>query len=166
MDIFSHALWGATIIRKRSMIWWAALAGALPDILGSGPGAIYLLIIHQRFWGVNIWQLLPDWATANYHLWHGLVGVLIILLILWLIGRYWLILIFPYLLHVTIDLFTHQGDILHRLFYPILPYSIERQVGINWWEVGWVWLVNFGLLLLINIIFLFRRKKANIDKFS
>ncbi|MFA4937449.1 MAG: hypothetical protein WC575_04175 [Patescibacteria group bacterium] len=164
MDIFSHALWGATIIRKKPLIWWAALVGALPDLLGSGPGFFYLLIIRNQFWGANIWQLLPTWAIVDYHFWHSLVSVLILLIILWLLGRRWLVLIFPYLLHLLIDLFTHQGDALYRLFYPLLSYSSERSGGINWWDVSWIWWINVGLLLIINFVLWFR-KKINIDKF-
>ncbi|MFH1111864.1 MAG: hypothetical protein V1712_02225 [Patescibacteria group bacterium] len=164
MDIFSHALWGATIIQKKSLIWWAVVAGALPDLLGSGPGFLYLLIIRNRFWGANIWQLLPNWAIVDYHFWHSLISVLILLIILWLLGRRWLVLIFPYLLHLLIDSFTHQGDVWYRLFYPLLSYSSERSGGINWWDIGWIWWVNIGLLLIINFVLWFR-KKINIDKF-
>jgi len=156
MDIFSHALWGATIVRTKTLVFGALLAGAAPDLLGSGPGFLYLLLAHHRIWSTTTWILLPGWMVGNYHLWHSLLGAgIFFMLLLFLAERFW-ILILPFLLHIFVDLFTHQGYIWYRLFFPFVRYDINRISGINWWEHRWIWVTNFGLLILINGIIRYR----------
>lgn len=153
MDIFSHAAWGATLVRKRPLVWWALLFGVGPDILGSGPGALYLLITKGMLWGTGTWELMPQIFRESYALWHSLLGGFIIFVFLLLIGKRFLPLLFPFLFHILLDLFTHQTDILSRLFYPFLGYNNARATGINWWENRTAWWTCTATLIAINIFF-------------
>lgn len=158
MDILSHAAWGATLVRKRPLVWWALLFGIAPDILGSGPGALYLMFVKGVLWGNNTWQLLPEFLRQNYELWHSLFGLAIFGIILLLIQRRFLILLLPYFFHIVLDLFTHKTDILSRLFYPFVRYNMNRVTGMNWWENGYIWWFSTAILVLVNIL-IYRRQK-------
>ncbi|MDI6821243.1 MAG: hypothetical protein QMD65_03700 [Patescibacteria group bacterium] len=160
MDIVSHALWGVTVIRKKPLVWWALIFGILPDILSTGLGGIFLLFRYGSFWPENGWSLLPEWIKILYHINHSLLGVLIMFAILTVISRKILLLIIPYVLHIVIDLFTHEGDIIYRLFMPLINYNPNRVLGLNWWEHSWIWWLNIILLISANlIIWLIRRRR-------
>ena len=155
MDILSHGLWGATIIRQRKLVWWGFLSGMMPDILGSGGAFMYLLSIGE-FWGTGTWQLLPAWAKELYHFHHSLLSVALYFLVLTLFLREYHALILPYLLHVVMDAFVHANDSIDRLLYPVaLNVGIH---GLNWWEHWWIVALNGASLIIINIVIIFRRR--------
>ena len=159
MDLLSHALWGATIVRRKQFVWWAALFGALPDILGSGPGFLYLLFARGIIWGTNTWQAMPEWTRDAYHLSHSLLGVAIIAVLLLCIGRRWLLLLIPFSFHIVLDLFTHVTDPLARLLFPFVAWDAARVIGVNWWESEWIIAANVATLILVNA-FLWRRGRS------
>ena len=156
MDVLSHGLWGATILRDRKLIWWAFLSGMLPDLLGSGSGFIYLLTIGE-FWGRNTWQLLPDWSRELYRLHHSLLSVAVYFVLLTIFLRNYPMLILPYLLHVLMDVPVHATDMMNRLFYPLVVDS--GVYGLNWWEHWWIEAANFCALVIINLVLFLRRRK-------
>src|SRR5712692_3868376 len=154
MDILSHGLWGATIVRRRKLVWWAFLSGMLPDVLGGGVGFVYLLSVGE-FWGRGTWQLLPDWAKASYAFHHSLLGAGLYFLLLLLFLPDYRILILPYLLHIIMDTFVHANDMIGRLLYPLSVNSGLH--GLNWWEHWWILALNIFFLVSINVILFFRR---------
>lgn len=160
MDIFSHAAWGATIVRKRPLVWWALFFGAGPDVLGSGPGALYLLFVKGMLWGSKTWGLMPELFRENYAFWHSLLGSLVVFIFLSVLGKRFIPLIFPYLVHVFLDLLTHKTDMLSRLYYPFVEYSMNRVTGVNWWESGTVWWMCTAVLILVNLLFRMRSKRG------
>ncbi|MBI3440463.1 MAG: hypothetical protein HY052_01440 [Proteobacteria bacterium] len=157
MDILSHGLWGATILRNRKVVWWAFLSGMAPDILGSGGAFIYLLTI-GKFWGTGTWQLLPPWAKELYHFHHSLLAALIYFLLLRCISRRHGILILPYLLHILMDAFTHATDGGGRLLYPL--HTSLGISGLNWWEHWWIMALNIAGLAVVNGFFWLRGKQS------
>lgn len=165
MDILSHGLWGATVLRpfrkgedKRKFLLWAMLAGMAPDILGSGAAFIYLLMIGE-FWGEGTWQFLPQWTRELYHFHHSLLSVVVYWAILFIVVREYDILILPYLFHVLLDGVTHDTNLLNRLFYPaVFDYGIH---GLNWWEHWWIMGLNVVGLLLVNAFFFLRKKSGS-----
>ncbi|MDO8469519.1 MAG: hypothetical protein Q7S84_00675 [bacterium] len=168
MDLLSHALWGATIVRKRHLVWWAALFGALPDLVGSAPGFLYLLFARGILWGTDTWQLMPAWTHDAYHLSHSLLGIAVVAVTLACVGKWharttdtvrsggWLILILPFSFHIVLDLFTHVTDPLARLLFPFVAWDAAHVIGVNWWESGWIIATNIATLILMNA-FLWRR---------
>jgi membrane-bound metal-dependent hydrolase YbcI (DUF457 family) len=158
MDIISHAIWGVTFVRKKDLFWLAMFFGALPDLISTGIGSLYSFLKTGSFLKENWWLNLPIWSKHLYFLFHSIFGLLILFFILFLFKRKFLILIIPYFLHIFIDLFTHRGDPIFRLFYPFIGYSTERVFGINWWESSFVILLNIILIVGINI-FIFLKNK-------
>lgn len=155
MDILSHGLWGATILRERRFVWWAFLSGMAPDLLGSGGAFVYLLSIGE-FWGTGTWQLLPKWAREVYHFHHGVLGAALYFYILSIFVRSFRLLILPYFLHVLMDALVHTNDSIDRLLYPIaLNTGIH---GLNWWEHWWIMALSVGGLVFVNV-FLWLRKR-------
>lgn len=158
MDILSHGLWGATILRERKVVWWAFLAGIAPDVLGSGSAFVYLLTI-GKFWGTGMWRLLPGWTKELYHFHHSLLGVLVYFMALSLFLRNYRLLILPYALHVLMDAFTHSNDSLDRLFYPLEAGANIH--GLNWWEHWWIMALNGASLIIINAVLILRRRSRS-----
>ncbi|MBI5732973.1 hypothetical protein HY967_03370 [Candidatus Jorgensenbacteria bacterium] len=159
MDIISHALWGGTVIRKKPLAWLALLTGAAPDILGSGPAFVYLIVAHGKFWSSETWMLLPQILKDNYHFWHTILAAMLVGVFLLFWGKRFMIFIIPYLLHIVMDLFTHQTDMLSRLFSPFVQYNINRVSGLDWWEHPWISWTNLGLLVSVNMVLWYRAKR-------
>lgn len=162
MDIFSHALWGATVIRKRNLLWPALLFGAGPDILGGAPRILLVFFTTGQHWAGYTWQMLPDIIKDNYFVWHSIFGCLLVFIGIILFKRKYWFLIFPYLIHIIIDTVTHTGDILYRLLYPFIDYVPSRVVASNWWEDTRLWVASTAFLILVNLVILFihERKKV------
>lgn len=158
MDILTHGLWGATILRRRKGVWWAFLAGTVPDLLGSTPAFIYLLTM-GKFWGTDTWQYLPQWTREVYHFHHSFLSVVLYGVVVSVAARGYVVLLIPYAFHVLLDGFTHSTDIVNRLLYPtVFDVCIH---GLNWWEHGWIVAVNVAALLLINVALVARRHRRN-----
>jgi len=164
MDIISHGVWGATIIRQPKLLIPAIVSGFLPDLISTVAGFFYLQVTQ----GLNltfVWSALPAWSRDLYGYSHGFLGLAVFSGILILFAkRYW-ILICPYALHIFLDLFTHRGDPLARLLYPFLDYNPQRLLGWNWWEYPYMSVINWALLIVINVAFIFyyRRRKLKVD---
>jgi len=154
MDIFSHALWGVTIVRKQNLFWWVALTGMAPDILGTGPGFIYIMIKYHVFISYKTWNLLPYWMNVSYSFWHGLPAVVLIWLLFYLFARGYQVIIWPYAWHIFIDLFSHHNNILARLLFPLPnPWPQLNWFGYDWWQYSTVWIINLVLLVIVNLYF-------------
>jgi hypothetical protein len=163
MDIFSHALWGLTVVRKKELIWWTVLFGILPDIASTGIGFCYYLLKKGFSFPDHWWIFLPDWSKKLYFFFHSFFGLISIFFLLLIFKRRHLILTLPYLLHILFDLFSHKSDPLARLFYPLVNYRPEREIGFNWWENWLLWYLNFFLLILVNVILFGRKRLKTID---
>lgn len=158
MDIISHGLWGIGIIDKKIKPWWSFLSGALPDLISSGFGFIYLLFWQNVLWSTTTWSLLPNWIQALYQYSHSLLGALVFLLAILIFG--WpKILIWPYLFHIILDVFTHTGDPINRLLFPSRINS-DFFIQSNWWENFWLILINW----LVIVIYFSWRLQTKIKK--
>jgi len=154
MDSFSHAVWGATIIRKVPYLWWAAFFGILPDIIWGvywalryrGKGFKKGLEVRNSEGGLGI-------HFKVYYLVHSLVPITVVTAIMYLMVPAYTIVVIPYYLHIIMDIFTHRGVWATRLFYPFSDFHFE---GKDWWKNKWISVGNWAALLIINlIIFIF-----------
>lgn len=153
MDIVSHAVWGATIIRTKPEFWWAALFGALPDLIL----AVYGI---NRF-GWKYFQDTTDQKFGTkaqspfikvYYFTHSLVPITCFAILLLIIEPRYVIVTIPYYAHVLLDSFTHSGPWAARLLYPI---SFIHFHGRDWWKNNWISIGNWAAIIFINIIIIY-----------
>lgn len=161
MDIISHSVWGATIVRRPKLLIPILISGSLPDLISTVIGFIYL----QFTQGFNFsfdWNTLPTWSRDLYGYSHSLIGLVIFSSLIIIFARQYLILIYPYAFHIFLDLFTHSGDPLARLFYPLINYNPQRVWGLDWWKYPWTSVINWTLIVIINIgFFIYHRRKQS-----
>ncbi|MFA6098750.1 MAG: metal-dependent hydrolase [Patescibacteria group bacterium] len=153
MDTLSHAAWGATMIRKPSLVLWAALAGALPDII---PAIFGILRWRSEYFRDMVSQKFAEDPRDSYMIVyryaHSLLPITLLAAVLAIFYPAWWLVTIPYYLHIFMDIFTHKGVWGTRLFYPISDFHIE---GRDWWRNKWFSIVNWCVLIVINaIIFL------------
>lgn len=156
MDILSHALWGATIVRNRELLPLVIGVSVFPDV-GSLPQVFEVLDNYYKDYqkGVkrNFKQLLTDWknikpskfAVSFYYFFHNIFVWLAITILLFLVAKNYLVISFVYLLHLIIDLPTH------REARPFFPFSKFRLKGIYFLDNKWVFVVNILLLIIVNV---------------
>jgi membrane-bound metal-dependent hydrolase YbcI (DUF457 family) len=168
MDVLSHALWGYAVLRWRGprTARWGLLAGAAPDLLFYIPGL--LRQIAQRGLaaltapvggGRNIWLKdgpvqppeLIDIYDHYYVLTHSLVLVGVLALVWWLFKRRSVWFLLPVLLHILMDIPTHERY-LTPMFFPISGFVV----------MGYAWsrpplLIANWIALLVTYLWLFWR---------
>lgn len=150
MDSFSHAAWGATIVRKNPQIWWAALSGALPDLLTFIYGFLKFRRKYFKYLSDLAWYDGPqDPYLKVYYFSHSLIPITAVAIILYFISPAYTIIVIPYYLHIFLDIFTHQGVWATRLFFPISKFHFD---GRNWWKNKWMTIGNWAVLVVINLI--------------
>jgi hypothetical protein len=158
MDMISHGVWGATIVRRKNLLIPAFIIGVLPDLISTVPGFIYVQFSQGLTWAFA-WSALPAWSTGLYDYSHSLLGLATFSLLILFFFRKYLILIYPYAAHIFLDLFTHQNDILARLFYPWVAYDQSRVWGLDWWEHPWVSVINWAAIIIVNLIIVYRHRQ-------
>ena len=156
MDIFSHILWTYLPFRKKSWCGLAILFAILPDT------GYLLIMLYGEFGVVNInMDFVPGPFMALYHLLHSFFTLAFVALILYVYRPNWLPALSGWLLHILIDIPTHQGDFGTRFLYPALPdFYFE---GISWSNFE-VLAAGYSLLLLANIIYLIWEHRQFPDK--
>ncbi len=133
MDTLSHAAWGYAVLnRQRDLKWWAALAGAAPDLLWFIPSTTERVLEHgwsalsvgrdRSIWRVDGPPLPPELVDAYYRYYvntHSLVLLAVVTsVILMTRWRRWAWLAVPYALHILLDIPTHERY-QTQPFYPI-----------------------------------------------
>ena len=168
MDVVSHALWGYASLSWRGP-WSArlsALIGAAPDLLYFGADRLVRLVQHgrgalasnpardPRIWMRDGPPLPPELEEAyqNYYVWTHSLVVLGMLAIAWVVLRRrapWLLL--PWLVHILMDIPTHEGGRYQTPFlFPLSMWTVEGYA----WSRPPVFLVNVvGLVLTYAFIF-------------
>ena len=157
MDVFSHALWGPTIVRKRKLLALALAFGMLPDLVGATVTYTMDAIFHVPI------ERIPSFFINLYYSTHSLLAIIILFIILLLFFRKYLILTLPYLFHLILDLPTHAGVYANRPFYPFSSFAFE---GIRWEDNWWTIALSAMGLLIINLIFYLMKKWPNIQNQS
>ncbi|MFZ6035792.1 MAG: metal-dependent hydrolase [Patescibacteria group bacterium] len=155
MDIVSHAAWGSTIIRSRGMIGWAALSGALPDVI---PALIGFLRFGRKYAsvlrGIESQEKFDDVYMRVYYMTHSLIPVSLIAGIILVVAPAYWYLVIPYYLHIFLDVCTHERVWATRLLYPFSDFHFR--FGRNWWPRPWISIANWTILVIVNIYFFTR----------
>ncbi|MDD5040312.1 MAG: hypothetical protein PHY34_04145 [Patescibacteria group bacterium] len=150
MDTVSHAGWGATVIRAKSMVGWAAIAGALPDMI---PVLYGIVRYGLRFFSEMTSQRFVKSPTSGYmriyYFTHSLVPASITTIILFIFTKSAWLLSIPYFFHILLDIPTHRGMWATRIVYPFSDFHVN---GWSWWRHSWISMVNWTVLIAINFI--------------
>ena len=157
MDIISHTIWGATIVRDKEFLPLVIGSSVLPDV-GCLPDVFVVLRTYYKDYkkGVkrSFKELLTDWKEipsrasvfSFYYFFHSFFTWLILTLVLFLVARDYLVVSLCYLFHLIIDLPTH------REARPFFPFSKFRIKGIYFLDNWRIILANIVLLVTVNIL--------------
>lgn len=157
MDILSHALWGATIVRDKELLPLVIGGSLLPDA-GCLPDVFVVLCTYYKDYKKGVKrtfkELLTDWKEISsrvstfdiYYFFHSFFTWLMLTIVLFLVARDYLVVSLCYLLHLIIDLPTH------REARPFFPFSQFRIKGIYFLDDKRVFAVNVILLVVANLI--------------
>jgi membrane-bound metal-dependent hydrolase YbcI (DUF457 family) len=159
MDTFSHAAWGyATLHRAPRLRWWAALAGAAPDLLWFIPSTIER--VATGGWAAlalgsdrGIWRAdgppLPAALVESYFRYYVYTHSLVLLaaataILLATRWRIYAWLAVPYALHILLDIPTHERY-QTRPFFPLSTWQFE---GLTWTDPRIFWPNVLALVLV------------------
>lgn len=179
MDILSHTLWAGVIARfinfkkkKPMSVWLTAFWGVLPDFFAFTPMFVWLGF--QFLFGDFDFSKLsgpehmepsqPDtlfiFRLTNflYSVSHSLSVFILVFAIMWLIFRRPRYSVFGWLIHILIDIPTHNYK-----FYPtpfLWPFSDWKFDGFSWADP---WFLFFNYLAIL-LAWLLIKWKSKIDK--
>jgi hypothetical protein len=154
VDTFSHAAWGYATLRaarpttpagrsqRTIRWWWAALAGAAPDLLFFIPSRVEALFTRgldgltisaeRGIWRADGPPMPAELIEVYFRYYvktHSFVVLAVACALLWLAGqRRWLWLAVPFALHILMDMPTHE----RYLTQPFWPLSSWRIQGLAW----------------------------------
>jgi len=162
MDIAFHAVSGIVASRVLGVdnVYPAILVSVLPDVLGGIPYQFHKIeYIYKNKKENFINDFIKLSKKGEYiknidkisYLWtHSLLLLfLIIPLCLLLFNQYTIIVVFSFVIHIIIDLFTHDKHNSHQPFYPISNFFVN---GRNWLKdrriFGFFWIFLLVIVLL------------------
>ena len=156
MDTQSHALWGKGLFGYRKYRWYSFLFGALPDLFSFG-----IYFIHSIFFssspvmGRPTRSEIPEWVYSLYDISHSLVIASIIIFIAYKINKEFAFPMLAWPAHIILDFFTHSIEFFPTpILWPISDFKFD---GIPWSNP----IIFFTNVLLIFLLFIYRRKKSN-----
>lgn len=156
MDTLSHALWGKGLFGYRKYRWYSFLFGALPDLFSFG-----IYFIHSIFFsssplmGRPTRSEIPEWVYSLYDISHSLVIASIFIFMVYKINKEFAFPMLAWPAHIILDFFTHSIEFFPTpILWPISDFKFD---GIPWSNP----IVFFANVLLIFLLFIYRRKKSN-----
>ena len=156
MDTLSHALWGKGLFGYRKYRWYSFLFGALQDLFSFG-----IYFIHSIFFssspvmGRPTRSEIPEWVYSLYDISHSLVIASIIIFIAYKINKEFAFPMLAWPAHIILDFFTHSIEFFPTpILWPISDFKFD---GIPWSNP----IIFFTNVLLIFLLFIYRRKKSN-----
>ena len=154
MDTISHALWGKGLFGYRKYRWYAALFGAIPDLLSFGVYFLFNIITNPTNFKTGKPDLndIPNWVFNLYDFSHSIVIAFIFIAIAYKVNKDFCIPMLAWTLHIIIDFFTHSVQYFPTpIFWPISSYRFD---GIPW-STPIIWFFNIFLIILI---FIYRKR--------
>ena len=156
MDTLSHALWGKGLFGYRKYRWYSFLFGALPDLFSFG-----IYFIHSIFFssspvmGRPTRSEIPEWVYSLYDISHSMVIASIVIFIAYKINKEFAFPMLAWPAHIILDFFTHSIEFFPTpILWPISDFKFD---GIPWSNP----IIFFTNVLLIFLLFIYRRKKTN-----
>ena len=168
MDTLSHGLWTNIMYKMipitrndRKTTLWGIAFGVLPDLISFTP-----------FFAFYFWQLIsgavkfgrPDfeqnaltiYAEQSYNYTHSLVIWLAMFGVVFLIYRKVPWILFGWLLHIVIDIFTHPTFYQTPFLFPISGFKNDYAIS---WAHPVFMIINYTALLFFYICILPRIKR-------
>ncbi len=174
MDFITHFLWFFVLTwnkyfakgKKFFGVRWNKKAGFIfavaPDF-----ALIPHLLFMGYYWlsGVPYAQaktMMPEWTFGIYQFFHSYIFWAAVALLLYFAARsYFMPFLLGWGLHITIDVFLHQGHFANRPLYSLTTLVIN---GFFEWDENWLFIAaNFAVLACI--LFWFWRKGLTWKKF-
>lgn len=155
MDTFSHALWAFGLFGFKRYPKFAALIGAMPDLISFGAYMLLNLIQGNFQFGKPTLAALPDWIYPAYAIGHSFVVAFTVigLVALWRKDIAFAMLGWPF--HIVLDVPFHSIEFFPTpLFWPISDFRVDGIPWSNWY----IWWPNIAGLIVL-LWYRFRRKK-------
>ena len=152
MDTFSHALWGYGLFgfRKSPRLAYpkfAALMGAMPDLISFGALFFMRVIDGSYTWGKPALATLPAWIYPAYNVGHSFVVAFTVigLVAIWRKEIAFAMLAWPF--HITLDFPIHILEYFPTpMFWPVSDFKMD---GIPW-SHWYIWFPNVaGIIILL-----------------
>lgn len=147
MDTFSHALWGFGLFGFRKYPKFAALMGAMPDLISFGALMFSRLLNGTYTWGKPALASLPAWIYPAYTVGHSFVIAFTVigLVAFWRKDIAFAMLGWPF--HILLDFPFHSVQYFPTpMFWPISDFKVD---GIPW-SHWYIWLPNVaGIVVLL-----------------
>lgn len=172
MDILAHALWTTAIavparqkVRPPINLKWAAFWGIFPDLFSF----TIPLVLKIWWYATGVTSSLRPTPESNrrlhfvwqlYHCSHSLNTFAVIFGIVWLVARRPVLEMLGWLLHILIDIATHQGIFAIHFLWPFSAYSVSTLR----WENRTFFALNYSALAVIYLWLWIRDRKTRVEK--
>jgi hypothetical protein len=153
MDILGHALWGYVVFRKKALTKWAVLMTMMPDLLSFGIYLVILLFTGRLILGGSEFHTIPHYVTFMYNTTHSLLIAGMFGVFVYLKYRKYLVLVYGWMMHIGIDIFTHTDTFFPtHILYPVsyVHFSFIR------WSDPWFMITNYSALIVVYSIMGYR----------
>lgn len=163
MDVLAHFLWSSAVFFRYKWCWWAGVVGMLPDLLSMG----ILTIVRAIQFFFEDWAYIlgpvPQWLNYLYNFTHSIVIWVLLFWIIWLWVQKPPYIMFAWLLHIVIDIFTHApGHFPTPILWPFSTWYYAYGVR---WVTPLFMVINYSALaVLYGIIALHYRQNRKPHK--
>lgn len=167
MDILAHALWttaagiaGRKKLKKPIHLGWLAAWGLCPDlIVFTVPATVRI----WRFLSGASKTLLPDgrsprfeWFGELYKATHSAVVFAVCFGALWILLRRPVLEMLGWIIHITMDVFTHSGWFAVNFLWPVSPVHVDGKR----WEQPWFLAANYAALVSFYVWLWLQRRQS------
>jgi hypothetical protein len=153
MDTISHALYGGLVCRSKKKFILCCIFGALPDLMLATLSPVKAVKIF-----FTPGSSLPEYYIYYYRLLHSFFTAGLIYLLIFLFNKKYRFLVFPYVLHILIDIPTHNGRFATRFLYPLSNVAIQ---GYSYIHHSWIWVANFVILVILYLWCYYKTKHVS-----
>lgn len=161
MQIFEHILWSFAIFYSMNNLWLLILIGILPDLLAFGP--IFIVALYKREYFKKITKVPRSTRFLDYFF-HSLVIFALAFIIIYLFYKNFLVFLLPWLIHLVMDIFSHddkkdfylsplkiRDSFPTRFLWPLSDFYIN---GFNFKDKRFIFL-NYLLVFIVLILRIF-----------
>lgn len=156
MDTLSHALWGYGLFGFRKFPKFAALMGAMPDLISFGAFIVLRLVQGDYHFGKPALTSLPAWIYPAYSVGHSFIVAFTVigLIAYWRKDIAFAMLGWPF--HIVLDFpFHSKAYFATPMFWPISDYRIDGIPWSNWY----IWFPNVAGIIIL-LIYRSKQKRA------